>query len=215
MDGSKLSKSTAFIVIIFLMSIISIGIGAFAILNPSVGSVGPEGPPGQDGIDGIDGVNGTNGIDGIDGTNGINGVDGTDGTDGIIQTMQSIGSGQVSTSMPITWVTISNLQLVIDCQNNSKLHISFFMTLEFDESNIDNISIRIRIDTTELGRIGIANIDGTEVVRIPVSMTIISDPVTAGFHQVQVQWSGYSTPPDFVYSPSGFTRCLTVMELIS
>jgi len=213
----NLSKRKA-VTIVVIIGLIAGLIGG-VIGSPFFAKPGPEGPRGLQGSQGVQGEQGPQGeigptgATGLQGPTGQQGPQGEPGLDSIIQiiqrrneTTQNLGTYSLG-----QWHNMStfdsSMRVVMDVQNQSKIYTKFYSSNLLGSET--SLWIRIRVDNLLNSTVCIVGIGKKAAGNwyIPSYADLLTDPLSAGQHVVEVQFLRDDGTPTIL------GRTMTVMEI--
>lgn len=171
------------------------------------GVIGPQGEKGDQGDQGLQGIQGDRGEQGIQGEPGLN------GTNSIIQVIQSqnVTPASLGTYSLTQWFNMSvfdsSMTLTIDIQSGSRICAEFLSSATFTNSEV---WLRIVVDNqynSTVCYIGCFEVPSSPTLHLPIQVRILTDPLPAGTHTVDVQFYRFNG------SPTLLDRSLYVAEL--
>lgn len=168
-----------------------------------MGPVGPQGVQGEQGVQGVQGLQGVQGETGLQGPvgeQGIQGVQGEPGEDGAdaIQEMsvsQNLTMATIGTYNASEWFSLSvfdsSMAVMTEVEEGHRVLAEFLASVYLSNSEV---WFRIVVDGQYVS--AVCRASNSPGMYIPIQVTMLTDPLSAGQHSVDVQFyrvSGIST----------------------
>jgi len=210
-------KAVTVVVVIALIA----GLIGGVLSAPFFAQPGPEGPQGLQGSEGPQGIQGPQGETGLtgatgpEGPTGPQGIQGEPGLDSIMQIVQKHNetNQDLGTYTLYQWYNMSifdsSIRVTIDVQNQSKLYAKFSCSNSLGAETA--VWIRVVIDNQLSSNVCIIRIGSPATANwyFPAYAELLTDPLSAGQHVVEVQFLRDDGTPMLL------GRTLTVMEISS
>ncbi len=163
---------------------------------------------------GPEGIQGERGEQGVQGPQGIQGIPGSSGSNSVVQIIESqnVTSASLAAYNLTQWYNMSvfdrSMSLSVNVQSQSRVYAQFVSTVFFTNSEV---WFRIVVDNLYNSTVCYAGLLGPNApaMHLPVQVNILTNPLSAGTHKVDVQFYSFSGLPTLL------DRSLYVAELSS